>query len=222
MHTANEEKPLPQKLCSFTSSSCTCPASLAFIDCIFSTYGLLCFNIRNTLGADKAEKLIKIYRFYSWKKYPIEFTQSRWIILLFLPSSSNFVAVHFVSLKKWQLTVLVCCLFYVLLHSTFSKEKKDFWWVSLCFLVGCFKKTGVFFWLNFVQFHEPWRSFWTFNLFSEPNFKTVLFKRAWFSWFYDASLPFRFFVLIQSHICVYKMCFVPSFVNKLAIQANWS
>jgi len=32
--------------------------------CIFSTYGLVWFNIRSSLDAEKAEKLIKMYRFY--------------------------------------------------------------------------------------------------------------------------------------------------------------
>jgi len=30
----------------------------------FSTYGLVWYNIRNSLDVDKEEKLIKIYRFY--------------------------------------------------------------------------------------------------------------------------------------------------------------
>jgi len=51
-------------LCSFTSSLCACPASSASIACIFSTYGLICSNIRKCLDAKKAEKLVKIYRFY--------------------------------------------------------------------------------------------------------------------------------------------------------------
>ena len=123
MRTANRENH-STKLCSFTSSSCTCPASSASIQsvmrfkffkrtgsltqgltnnrfshyhlrtpdlnqqqvrcikeiprtgscepvechhcikCIFSTYGLVWFNIRNSLDVVKAEKLIKIYRFY--------------------------------------------------------------------------------------------------------------------------------------------------------------
>jgi len=33
--TANKKKPIPHKLCSFTSSLCTCPASSASIECIF-------------------------------------------------------------------------------------------------------------------------------------------------------------------------------------------
>jgi len=42
----------------------TCPASSASIECIFSTYGFLCSNIRNSLDADNAEKLVKTYCFY--------------------------------------------------------------------------------------------------------------------------------------------------------------
>jgi len=63
MHTANREKPLPHKLCCFTSSLCACPASSASIECIFSTYDLIWYKIRKSLDAEKAEKLVKIYQF---------------------------------------------------------------------------------------------------------------------------------------------------------------
>jgi len=39
-------------------------ASSASIECIFSTYGLVWSNIRNSFDAEKAEKLVKISRFY--------------------------------------------------------------------------------------------------------------------------------------------------------------
>jgi len=39
------------------------------IECIFSTYGLVQSNIKNSLDAEKAEKLGKIYRFYIDEKY---------------------------------------------------------------------------------------------------------------------------------------------------------
>jgi len=47
------EKSLPHKLCSYTSSLCTCPACR-----------LVWSKIRNSLYAEKAEKLIKINWFY--------------------------------------------------------------------------------------------------------------------------------------------------------------
>jgi len=62
MRTANREKPFSHKLCSFMSSLCTCPASSASIECIFSIYDLVCSKIRKSLDAEKAEKLVKIYR----------------------------------------------------------------------------------------------------------------------------------------------------------------
>jgi len=58
---ADREKPLPHKLCRFTSS--LCPARSASIWRIFSTYGLVWSNIRNSSDSEKAEKLVKIYRF---------------------------------------------------------------------------------------------------------------------------------------------------------------
>jgi len=64
MRTANREKPLPHKLCSFTSSLCTYPASSASVWCIFSIYGLVWSSIGNSLNAEKTEKLIEIHRFY--------------------------------------------------------------------------------------------------------------------------------------------------------------
>jgi len=58
MRTANREKPLPHKLCSFTSSLCACPASSASIECIFSIYDLVWSKIRKNLDAEKAEKQV--------------------------------------------------------------------------------------------------------------------------------------------------------------------
>jgi len=68
MRTANREKPLPHNLCSFTSSISACPASSESVEFVFPTYGLVCSNIRKSLDAEKAEKLIKIYRFYRAEK----------------------------------------------------------------------------------------------------------------------------------------------------------
>jgi len=65
MHTANREKPLPSN---FMSSLCACPASTSSMQCIFSTYGLVYSNIRNSLDAEKAEKLVKRYQFTELKK----------------------------------------------------------------------------------------------------------------------------------------------------------
>jgi len=62
MRTANREKPLPHKLCSFTSSLCACPASSASMECIFSIYDVVCSKIRKSLDVEKAEQLVKIYR----------------------------------------------------------------------------------------------------------------------------------------------------------------
>jgi len=61
MHTANREKLLPHNLCTIMSSLCACPASSAAIECIFSTYDSVWSNIRKSLDAEKADKLVKIY-----------------------------------------------------------------------------------------------------------------------------------------------------------------
>jgi len=63
MRTASREKPLTHKLCSFTSSLCTCSARSASIERIFSAYHLVWSNIRNNMYAEMVQKLIKIYRF---------------------------------------------------------------------------------------------------------------------------------------------------------------
>ena len=63
MRTANREKPFAHKIWSFPSSLCTCPAGSASIERIFWAYYLVWFNIRNSLYAERAQKLIKMYRF---------------------------------------------------------------------------------------------------------------------------------------------------------------
>ena len=60
MRTASKEKPLPHKLCSFTSSLHAFPASSASTECIFSIYDLVSCKIRKSLDAEKAK---------NWWKY---------------------------------------------------------------------------------------------------------------------------------------------------------
>jgi len=40
---------------------CACPAGSASTECILSTYGLAWSNIKNSLDAEKAEKLVNVY-----------------------------------------------------------------------------------------------------------------------------------------------------------------
>jgi len=96
MRTAEREKPLPHNHCSFTSSLCACPASSASIECIFLTYGLVWSNIRNSLCAEQAEKLIKIYRFYRAEEDNQYNLLELFELFLFFLSPSNFVAFGFV------------------------------------------------------------------------------------------------------------------------------
>jgi len=56
-HTANREKPLTHNLCFFLLNLYACPASSALVECIFPHSGLECPNIRNRLGADKAQEI---------------------------------------------------------------------------------------------------------------------------------------------------------------------
>jgi len=63
----------------------------------------------------------------------------------------------------------------------------------IVFLNGLLKKRVLVF--GWVQLHQHWRYLWMFNWFSEPNFKTAPFQRAWFGWFYDATL-FSHFVFL--------------------------
>jgi len=64
------------------------------------------------------------------------------------------------------------------------------------------------------------RSLWTFNWFSETNFKTVIFQLAWFSCLFDASLvPVSFLdvaTLIQPH-AVHVLAICASF----RVSLNW-
>ena len=140
MRTSNREKPLAHKLCNFTSSLCTCPASSVSIVHIFSAYHLVWSNIRNSLYAKTAQKLIKIYRFSRAEE------NNQWnllklfeLFLTFFQVLENFVADRFVSLKKItvnctsELLVLIFISWYI-----FQRKRKewDIWWVLLYVLSG--------------------------------------------------------------------------------------
>lgn len=53
---------LPKDFCKFFIDLHSCPASSGSIERIFSTFGFVWSDIRNKLSAEKAEKLVKIYR----------------------------------------------------------------------------------------------------------------------------------------------------------------
>jgi len=155
MRTANREKPLQHQLCSFTSSLCTCPASsVQHVFCVLFQH-LVWSNIRNSLDAEKAEKLIKKYT---------DFTELKKITSRIYSNCSNY-SIFFKSFKfrccsfcfikiNVQLTVYVHCLFY-LSHSTFFKGKEVGFLVGFIVLFSSrlFKKTGVF--CGWVQLHQP-------------------------------------------------------------------
>jgi len=126
-----EKNLLPHKLCSFMSSLRACPASSASTECIFSIYDLVCSKIRKSLDAEKAEKLLKIYRLCrAEENKPLEFTQTVQFVPFF-SSPLNFVTFYFVWLKKQlQITVWVSCLFYFVLSRYFKGKVKS------VFLVG--------------------------------------------------------------------------------------
>ena len=137
----------------------------------------------------------------NWLKYT-DFTELKKITIRIYSDCSNaiscfsshfnFVAVRFVSLRK--ITVNYTSVLLILLHSKFFKGKeKSGTFGGIVFFKLALKKTSVFF--GEVQLNQPWRQLWTINWFSEPNFKTLLFQCAWFTWFYHASprsFTFRF------------------------------
>jgi len=53
---------LPDGFCDFFISLHCCPASSGSIERIFSTFGLVWDKMRNKLGAQKALKLVQLYR----------------------------------------------------------------------------------------------------------------------------------------------------------------
>ncbi|CAI6376424.1 unnamed protein product [Macrosiphum euphorbiae] len=59
---------VPNDFCKFLISLHSCPASSASIERIFSTYGLVWSDLRNRLGSEKAQKLVKVYRNLSCTK----------------------------------------------------------------------------------------------------------------------------------------------------------
>jgi len=65
---------------------------------------------------------------------------------------------------------------------------------------NCSKFSSLF----FQSFKYRCCSFCFINWFSESNFKTVLFQRAWFNWCYDVSLVSRFVFCANTvaHLCL--------------------
>jgi hypothetical protein len=61
--TRSSQTPVAANFCSFLVSLHSCPASSASIERWFSTVGLVWSKLRNRLGAEKAMKLVKIYKF---------------------------------------------------------------------------------------------------------------------------------------------------------------
>jgi hypothetical protein len=68
---------LPTGFCSFMVSLHSCPSSSGSIERIFSSFGLVWSKMRNSLGTDRAEKLVKIYRHLKNKNVEGE-TESEW------------------------------------------------------------------------------------------------------------------------------------------------
>jgi len=82
MPTANREKPLPHKLCDFTSSLCACCPSSASIECIFSIwFGM--FQNQKKFRCREGRKLVKIYRL-CWAQENNLWNQAPRISLLFV------------------------------------------------------------------------------------------------------------------------------------------
>ena len=56
-----DKSPISQEFCDFLIKLHSCPPSFAAIERIFSSYGSIWNELRNLLGADISEKLVKIY-----------------------------------------------------------------------------------------------------------------------------------------------------------------
>ena len=155
MRTANRKKPLPHNLCSFTSSLCTCPAISASIQCIFSIYGLVCSNIRISLDAEKAEKSVKICRFYRAEEDNQQKLLKMFELFLSFFKSIKFRCYSFCFIKK-QFTVKCTSVLLILLLSisTFFKGKVEWDFGGFYFLFlnkWAFKKRVIYF--GWVQLH---------------------------------------------------------------------
>ena len=98
MHAANREKPLPHKLCSFTSSLCTCPASSA------STVYSVFFRHMVWYGPT-SETAWMLRRQKKWLKYT-EFIELKKITSRIYSNCSNYCSPFFKSFK------FPCCSFY--------------------------------------------------------------------------------------------------------------
>jgi len=136
MRTANRERSLPHKLCSFSSSLCIFPASSAStVYSVFFKHMVWYGPTSETARMQRRQK--------KWLKHT-EFTDLKKITGRIYSNCSNYCSLFFKSFKfrccsfyfiqkNLQLTVQVCCLFYFLLHSTLAKEKiwVGFWWVLL-------------------------------------------------------------------------------------------
>lgn len=59
-----KDNKLPNGFANYLRKLHSCPASSGGIERIFSAFGLIWSNIRNRLGTDKAQKLVRIYRHY--------------------------------------------------------------------------------------------------------------------------------------------------------------
>ena len=59
---SSNQTPDSVNFCTFLASLHSCPASSASIERWFSTFGLVWSKLRNRLGAEKAMKLVKIYK----------------------------------------------------------------------------------------------------------------------------------------------------------------
>jgi len=61
---SKQRKATPTQTLKFPVKFMCMPCQFSIYRVYFSTYGFVCSNIRNSLDAEKAEKLLKIYCFY--------------------------------------------------------------------------------------------------------------------------------------------------------------
>jgi len=142
----------------------------------------------------------------SWRRKPVEFTQTVRIVLLFFSSPSHFVAVLFFSFKKCMVncTSVLLVLFFISKYIFQRKSKSGiFDWFYCLFSNGLFKTKLVIFWLGPITstlkiIMDVQLNFWA-KFQNCPNNCPISF--------YDASLDPRFvFLCLHSRPPVLATC----------------
>jgi len=150
----------------------------------------------------------------------IQAKKTLWRVLIQLETNDWNVSVTKMSQQKWPKCFSENKNIFIV-HV--SRKRKEWVIGGFCWFVWSwlFWNTRVFFWLG--PMTSTLKIMWTFSWFSESNFKTVVFQRAWFSWFYDVSLVSRFVFCANTtaHLCL-QYVLRSKLRHWLAVQGDWS